>query len=174
MSTQTAVVIVDAQVNMFDAAMPVYRAKEILANLEALCQKARAAGVPVVFVRHDGGQGAVGEYGTPGWQIRGELGPQAGEGIVDKRVPDAFEGTGLEEMLRYRGIASLVVAGMQTDYCINATARRAVSLGFDVTVIADAHSTYDAPNQTAEELVSEYNRSLGTVAKVKRLDELDF
>jgi len=113
--------------------MPVYQAPEILANLKLLCQQTRAAGLPVLFVRHDGGKGAVDEVSTPGWQIYPELAPQAIDGFVDKRVPDAFEGTQLQQILRSRGIGS-IVTGMQTDYCINATTRRAVSLGFDVII----------------------------------------
>jgi nicotinamidase-related amidase len=75
-------------------------------------------------------------------------------------ISGAFESTDLQVLLHSRGINSLVIAGMQTGYCIDATVRQASVLGFDVTVIADAHSTYASNDKTAAELINDYNLAL--------------
>ncbi len=167
MCNKAALIIIDAQQNMFADEMHVYEPERLVATIQALAGGARRAGVPVIYVRNNGGPGDPDEPGTPGWEIYAPLAPLAGEPIVDKSGPDAFENTGLQHAVESRGIDSLILCGMQTELCIDATCRRAVELGYRVTVVADGHSTFDFENMKAVEAIEKYNRELGSIATVE-------
>lgn len=168
----TALLLIDAQINMFEPD-PVYDGPAILARLGELVARARAAGAPVVFVRHNGGPGDPDQPHTPGWPIHPTLAPASGEPIVDKHTPDAFYQTNLAGVLAARGVDSLVIAGMQTEYCIDTTTRRARSQGYRVTLAQDAHSTYpgDLP---AEQVIAHHNTVLAAFAGVRPAAEIAF
>ena len=135
--TTTALILIDAQANMF-APDPVYDGKAVLARLKELAGRARAAGVPVIFIRNNGGPDDPDAPHSPGWAIHPALAPAAGEAIIDKHTPDAYYQTGLAGVLAERGIRRLVLAGMQTEYCIDTTTRHARSLGYEVVLAAFA------------------------------------
>jgi nicotinamidase-related amidase len=143
----TALLVIDVQRELVDA-LPSARRTVFLATLAELLERARAAGVAVVYVRHDGGPTEL-TAGTAGWQIAGEIAPKPHEPIVDKRFRDAFRETTLADVLATIGADHLVVGGMQTEFCIDATIREADRRGYRVTLIEDGHATF------ADGLVSE-------------------
>src|SRR6185295_13254206 len=83
---------------------------------------------PFIHGQHDGELGHRLERGTPGWEIRPEAAPRGSEPVVHKRSSDAFFETRLAEILNTQQIRRLVIAGCMTEYCIDTTCRRAVSL----------------------------------------------
>ena len=112
----------------------------VIGNINALVDKARAEDVPVVWVQHsDDGL----ELGSDDWRIVDELTPADGEPVVQKNYGDSFEATDLEEVLAGRGVGRVVVTGAQSDACIRATLHGALVRGYDVTLVADAHTTED-------------------------------
>ncbi|HJU82662.1 MAG TPA: cysteine hydrolase family protein [Holophagaceae bacterium] len=114
------------------------------ARIADLLQAFRAAGRPVVHVRHDSVEpGSTLRPGTPGNAFKPEAEPLPGEPVFGKSVNSAFIGTGLEAHLRERGIDALVIAGFITNHCVSTTARMAGNLGFRTTVVADACATFD-------------------------------
>ena len=80
--------------------------------------------------------------------------------IIRKPESDAFYGTNLQEELEARGIKKLVVTGCKTEYCVDATCRRATNLGYHVTLVKDAHSTTDNHILTAEQIIAYHNHLL--------------
>jgi len=170
--TTSALLIIDAQVNMFEP-QPVDRAPEVLEQLKQLLARARAAGAPVVFVRNNGGPDDPDYPHSPGWAIHPALAPAEGESIIDKFTPDAFHQTNLAGNLAGRGVGHLVVAGMQTEFCIDTTVRRAFSLGYRVTLAADAHSTY-AGRLPAADITAHHNAVLAAFATVCPSAEIVF
>ncbi len=168
----TALLLIDAQRNMFEPD-PVYQGPEILARLQDLAARARAGGALVVFVRNNGGPGDPDQPNTPGWEVHPALAPAANEPVIDKHTPDAFYQTRLGGMLAERGIGRLVVAGMQTEYCIDTTVRRARSLDYDVVLAADGHSTYPGA-LTAAQIIAHHNGVLAAFADVRPASEIDF
>ena len=170
--TTTALILMDAQVNMF-APDPVYDGPAVLARLKELAGRARAAGTPVIFIRNNGGPDDPDAPHSPGWAIHPALAPAAGEAIVDKHTPDAFYQTGLAGVLAERGIRRLVVAGMQTEYCVDTTTRHARSLGYEVVLAGDAHSTYPGA-LPAEQIIAHHNAVLEAFADVRPAAEIDF
>ena len=129
-------------------------------RLAALQEKARRAGTPVVVVQHNGDPGDRLEAGTEGWKVRKELAPREGEPLVRKRSCDSFHDTELAERLTERGVTHLVVGGCMTQFCVDTTVRRAVSLGYDVTLIADGHTTGDRGGLSFEQIVAHHNATL--------------
>src|SRR5258708_29226428 len=140
MSADTALVIIDTQVGLVAGS---YQGEEIVARISTLVEQARANDHPVIYVQHDGPKGHGLEAGTPRWHIHPAITPQAGELVVHKGSPDSFYQTNLQEELEKRDIKRLVIVGGATEYCVDTSVRRAVSQGYDVTLVGDAHFTYD-------------------------------
>lgn len=155
--SKTALLVIDVQRAMFDEAYPVYEGEALLERLQSLIARARAAGVPVIYVRHGEGPGEPLAVGTDGWQIHPAIGPEAGERVIDKQTPDSFHETGLQAELAALGVEHLVVAGIQTEMCVDTTCRRAFSLGYQVTLVQDAHSTLDSATLSAPQIIAHHN-----------------
>jgi len=160
MTENTALLIIDVQTGLIDEGA--YQADDLLARVNTLASRARGAHVPVIYVQHNADDPRDSLHpDSPGHAIHPAVAPHQGELIVQKAVPDAFENTPLKQELDARSITRLIVAGMQTDYCVNATSRRAAKLGYDVTLVSDAHTTTDTNNMTAHQIIDQYNHDLG-------------
>ncbi len=157
MATNTALLIIDAQVGVIENA---YAKEQMLENVKTLLTQARERQVPVVYVQHEEPQGYQLESGTPAWQIHPSIEPQKGEPIVHKQSPDSFYDTPLQELLREQGIEHLIIVGAQTNYCVDTTTRRALSMGYDVTLVSDAHTTDDSEVLTAAQIIAHHNDTL--------------
>ncbi len=142
--------VVDVQRALLDELTPARRA-EFLATLVPLVERARSTKIPVVYVRHDGSPSEL-IPGTPQWEIGSEIAPRAGESIVDKRFGDAFAQTKLKDVLAALDADHLIVTGMQTDFCVNATVGGATERGYRVTLVADAHATFPSNGKSESEI----------------------
>ena len=132
-----ALLVIDVQVGVVAAA---HNRSVVIANIASLVERARAAKVPVVWVQHSD---AHLEQGSSAWEYVPELQPLEGEPLVHKTFGDSFEGTDLEQVLAAKGVGRIVVTGAQTDACIRSTIHGAFTRGYDVTLVADAHTTED-------------------------------
>ena len=130
-----ALVVVDVQVGVMDSA---WEADRVVANVARAVDRARAAGVPVLWVQHTDDE-LVAE--TPAWQWVPELVPAESEARVHKEYNSSFERTSLEDELDRLGVSHLVLAGAATNWCIRATAYAALERGYDLTLVEDAHTT---------------------------------
>jgi nicotinamidase-related amidase len=133
----TALVVVDVQNDVVANAV---RRDEVIANINALVDKARAQRVPVIWVQHSDDQLP---QDSDGWQYVPELKRDESEPLVHKHYGDSFEDTTLEAELAARGVGRLVVTGAQTDACIRATIHGAFARGYDTLLVGDAHTTED-------------------------------
>ncbi len=166
-----ALLVVDAQMSMFEGDWPVHEAELMLTRLEALIAHARATHMPVFFVQHNGAAGEPEEPGTPSWELSPRLAIRAHEPIVQKTTGNAFFETDLAQQLAAQSVDALVICGFQSDYCVNATVRGAVELGIPVTLIADAHSTIDS-DLSAVEQIAAINNALAGVATLVTADSI--
>ncbi len=162
----TALVVIDVQQGMFGEPLRPYRPDELLARIRGLQDRARAEGVPVLHVQHAAAEGEPLARGTSGFAIHPDVAPRPGEEVVVKDRCDAFLGTGLDARLRALGIGRLVIAGMQTEFCIDTTTRAAFAHGYKVVLAADAHSTFDSSVLTAPEIIAHHNIVLRDFAQV--------
>ncbi len=133
----TALLVIDVQNGVVAAA---HQRETVIANIAELVEKARGAAAPIVWVQHSDDQL---ERGSEAWQYVPELSRQDQEPLVHKSYGDSFEDTDLEEVLAAAGVGRLLVAGAQTDECIRSTIHGAFVRGYDVTLVADAHTTED-------------------------------
>ncbi|WP_018791300.1 cysteine hydrolase family protein [Salinispora arenicola] len=141
--SSTALLVIDLQVGFLHATVPTYRADALLTTVKDLQDRAREQAAPVVFLQHDGAAGHPTQTGSPGWAIEPAVAPVPGDVVVRKRSCDCFHGSDLDGRLRQLGVTSLVVTGVMTELCVDTTCRRAITMGYDVTLVADGHSTVD-------------------------------
>lgn len=173
----TALVVIDVQNGVMAGA---YDRRAVVGNVVTLVDKARSAGVPVVWVQHSDDEMPV---GSDEWRYVDELQRRDDEPLVHKNYGDSFEGTDFEDVLAQRGIGRLIVAGAQTDQCIRSTLHGAFVRGYDATLVGDAHSTddfssYGAP--TPDKVIAHtnlywrYHSAPGRTAGTVTTAEVDF
>lgn len=133
----SALLVVDVQVGVV---APAWDRDRIVGNVCLAVRRARAAGVPIVWVQH---QDEELKRDSAAWQWVAELEPLASERRIHKSYNSAFEDTGLLSELDRLGVARIFLAGAATNWCIRATAYGALERGFDITVLSDAHMTQD-------------------------------
>ena len=175
MSTDTALLVIDVQKGMFLEDESVYDGENLLSKISTLITKARTAGVPVIYVQHNGPDGDSLKKGSEGWPIHPAIAPAEGEPVVEKWTPDSFHETKLQQELESRGIKNLVVAGIQTECCVDTTCRRAMTMGYKTTLVKDAHSTWNSRTLTAQQIIEHTNDALnGWFVTPKAANEITF
>lgn len=127
--------VVDVQVGVMKEA---WDAPRVIKNVARAVERARAEGVPVIWVQHSADDLVP---DTPAWQWVPELVPATSETLIRKGFNSAFERTPLDEELDQRGITHITLAGAATNWCIRATAYGALDRGYDLTLVKDAHTT---------------------------------
>jgi nicotinamidase-related amidase len=131
----SALIVIDVQVNVVADA---YLRDEKVANMASAVTKARAASIPVIWVRHSAEDLPL---HSDGWQIVPELIPLEGEEIIEKTFRNTFIETNFEEVLAAKKISHLYICGAETNNCVRHTSMGALDLGYDITLIEDAHTT---------------------------------
>ncbi|MBI5878188.1 MAG: cysteine hydrolase [Chloroflexi bacterium] len=175
MPNDTALLIIDVQKGLFDLDPPLHDGEGVLATIKSLIDKAHATNTPVIYVQHNGGAKSVLRPDRPGFPIHPAIAPATGDPIFRKNHPDAFQGTELQSYLESHGLKHLVVVGIQSDYCVDTTTRRAYSLGFDVTLVQDGHSTWGDDAISAPQIIAHHNIVLGdSFATLKSAREITF
>jgi nicotinamidase-related amidase len=176
---RTALVVVDMQIGVVANS---WEADEKVGNAALAVQRARAAGVPVIWVQHSDDELV---RGTPEWQWRPELVPAEGEPIVHKHYNSAFEETELSDLLDGLRTTHVTLAGAASNWCIRATAYGALDRGYDLTLLKDAHTTdsiefEDGTVIPAENIITELNVGLrwvsypGRTSTTAKAAEVDF
>lgn len=140
----TALLIIDIQNDYFPGGKhPLYGSEEAGENAHQVLQYTRKKGVEVIHIQHIAkNEGA--DFFLPdtyGAEINKVVKPVEGEMVVVKNYPNSFRETGLLKYLQKKGIKNVMICGMMTDVCVDATVRAAMDLGFKTTVIGDACAT---------------------------------
>lgn len=171
---KAALLLIDIQQCLVDGPEELYQAEVVIGRCADLLHRARAAGMPVLHVQHNDGPGSDLERLSPGWQHHPAVKPSTGEPVFEKMTPSAFVSGNLDRYLHAAGITKLIIAGLQTDYCVDTNCRVARNLGYDVILVSDAHSTFDGPDVTAAQIIAHHNRILSssTVVLQKAADIL--
>ena len=165
-----ALLVIDVQKGLFEKSTRIYRAEQLLENINDLMSRARQAGAPVIFIQHS--NPTVLEEGSVGWHLHPRIQPLADEPIVHKTHGNAFEDTNLSEELTKRDISNLVITGLVTHGCVKATCLGALEEGYQVILVSDAHSSY---SKDAANMIEKWNHELHEKgAIVKQTREITF
>jgi len=165
---ETALLVIDVQnVYVRDLELTTIDGLQLVDRLMQVIAQARAAGLPVVYIQQRDPR-----FPTASWElaIADAIAPHEGDPIVWKSYPDSFRATDLQATLVQLGTRRLLICGLATTGCVDATVFGAIQNGYDAWVLADAHSgagSLDALNY--------YNSTWPVVgATVVRSDAVDF
>lgn len=177
--SNAVLLVVDVQVGVMSES---WDASRIIQNVARAVERARTAGVPVIWVQHSDKDLV---YGSPQWQWVPELMPENGEPLIHKQFNSSFEKTTLDEHLATLGATHIALAGAATNWCIRATAYGALDRGYDLTLLKDAHTTgtmelEDGMKIEAAHVVRELNIAMtwlsypGRATSTAATEEVDF
>jgi nicotinamidase-related amidase len=155
----TALLIIDVQRALCTGEEAAFDIDRVIDKINAVGTKARTTGAPVILVQHEEDSGSL-QFATEGWQLAEGLVALPEDLRVRKTTPDSFHQTELNPRLQELGFTQLVICGLQSDFCIDTTVRRALSLGYDVILVADAHSTVDNGVLSAAQITAHHNTTL--------------
>lgn len=154
-----ALMVIDCQEGLFsDPDYPVFNQQKLFENINMLIRKFKENNQPVIFVRHTDEDLT---QGSTEWQISAQINTTPQDIYVNKSTPDSFYETDLLTILNSKNINSIVIVGLQADYCIDATCKSAFGKNIDVTLISDAHSTYDNSFMKADKTIEYHNKIIG-------------
>ena len=150
--------VVDTQKGCFNEKL--YAFETVRKNIKQLITTARENNIEVVYVQHDDGPGTDLDKTSDNYEIYEDFAPRADERCFEKNVNSAFHPmTGLTEYLRAKGEKDIIVIGVSTDYCMDATIKSGFEKGFNLYVPAYTNSTYDNPyfdKETAYKYFNEF------------------
>ena len=171
-----ALIIVDMLKDFVDGKLANPKAQAMIGPLQRLLAHARENGWVVVFSNdaHQPGDPELkvwGEHamaGDPGAEVIDELAPQEGDLISPKRGYGAFDGTGLDELLRERGVDEVVITGQHTHICVRHSSYGALIRGYEITVPKDAVCAFEGVSEedALEYLKATYGTTVTTVAEL--------
>ena len=176
----TALVVIDIQNDYFPGgAMELEGAEAAGTKASAAIRHFREKKLPVIHVRHLSVRPGATFFlpGTRGAEIHASVRPAAGETVVEKNFPNSFRNTGLKDLLEMQSVKNLVIAGMMTHMCVDASVRHAADLGYKVTLLGDACATraqsYGGETVPARQVHAAFLAALnGFYAKVVNTHEL--
>ena len=155
--SRIAVIVIDVQKKFFSGQAATYRANDVIDGINRVTGAARSKNAPVFFVQHESDANGPLAHGSDAWQLPAGLVREQNDGAIFKTVGDSFQNTLLAEQLREKDIDSVLLCGYASEFCVNATARRAELLGLRTMVASDLHTTHDKPHLTADKIVEHQN-----------------
>lgn len=178
MQNKTALLVIDVQTALCTGRWAAHEVDAVIARINLAASQARAAGAPVLLIQHEDDE--LLRHGSPGWQIDERVAVAAGDVHLRKTATDSFHKTDLHERLQALGVTDLVICGLQSDFCVDTTTRRALALGYPIQLLADAHSTVSNGVLEAAQIIAHHQvtlcniESFGVRARSVRADEAVF
>ncbi len=159
----TALLVIDVQQGLCEGEHAAFESQQVIARISKVSEKARAAGAIVIFIQHESKSGYL-EFGTDAWQLAHGLHVEPTDLRIRKTTPDSFHRTELEDTLKRHAVASLVICGMHTEFCVDTTTRRALALGYPVILVEDAHTTEGNEHLSAVQVIRHHNDTLTNIS----------
>ena len=149
-----------------------YDAEAFMDRNIRLIEAARKNNVEVIFVQHDAGEGSGFSAGDEDFEIDPRVAPKEGEKVFVKTINSCFGNKEFKAYMEQQEDKRLMVIGLQTNYCIDATVKSAFERGFEVIVPEGTNSTFDNDYMTGETTVAYYNEDVWDgVAELPTFDE---
>ena len=159
----TAILVIDVQQALCSGEYKAFESERVIENINAVTRKARSAGAPVVMIQHESPGGPL-DFGTDGWRLADGLEVLPTDILLRKKATDSFHQTELHHLLQERGIKDLVICGLQSEFCVDTTTRRALALGYPVVLVADGHSTLSNSVLSAAQISAHHNETLANIS----------
>jgi nicotinamidase-related amidase len=142
--SEAVVIVIDMQREYLDGSVPLPDLQATLKGAANLLKLARSHNTPVIHVVNQGPKGNLlfNDEG-PYYAELPEVAAIDGEATVIKHLPNSFAVTNLYELLQATGRKQLIIAGCTTHVCVSATARAALDLGYQSTIVANATTSRD-------------------------------
>ena len=150
--------VIDMQKGLVDEDL--YDYENFLSRTVRLVDAARRNGAEVIFVQHDAGPGSGMSAGDEAFEIIDALHPEPGEKVCVKTINSCFGSKELKAYLRQQEDKRLMIIGLQTNYCIDATVKSAFERGFDVIIPEGTNSTFNNDYMSGETTVRYYNEDV--------------
>lgn len=148
--------VVDTQKGIMDKRL--FAFEKVTANIKLLLETARSSHIEVIFVQHDDGPRTGFSKGNEAYEIYEKFAPKTDEKVFCKSVNSAFHNSvGLLRYLREKGEKQVMIVGLQTDFCIDATIKSGFEHGFEMIVPAYSNSTFDNKFFSGETAYLYYN-----------------
>jgi nicotinamidase-related amidase len=161
-SMPSALLVIDVQTALCTGHYATFESKRVINRINLVSEKARAAKALVIFIQHASNEGAL-ALGSEGWQLADGLVVQNTDTVMGKTATDSFHKTPLQSLLEQHHINHLIVCGMQSDFCVDTTARRALGLGYPITLVSDGHTTLDNEVLTAAQISAHHTLTLANI-----------
>jgi nicotinamidase-related amidase len=166
---KVALLVIDVQQGLFEVA-PIYKAEQLLQNINYLVDRAHQVDAPVIYIQHSGKKNL--EKGTPKWQFHPRIHPLPKDKIVHKEQGNAFVGTNLDEILKEMKVSGVIITGLITQGCVKATCLGALKMGYKVTLVTDAHSNFSF---AAWKVIRDLNQKMSRkIVTLKATSEITF
>jgi nicotinamidase-related amidase len=146
--SESALIMIDCQTTYTRGVMELDGVAAALDEAAKLLERARSAGIPIVHIEHDDGEGSLYDIRADIGQIVERVAPRGDETVIVKHFPNSFVQTELDDRLKAISARNLLLAGFMTHMCVNSTARGAFNLGYSPTVVASATATRALPGPT--------------------------
>jgi nicotinamidase-related amidase len=159
----TALLIIDVQQVLCSGEHAAFEIERVIDRINLISHKARAAGALVVVIQHETQGGGEMDHGTYGWHLAPSLKTERSDVYIRKTATDSFHRTELHDVLRAQGITNLIICGLQSEFCVDTTTRRALALGYPVVLVSDGHSTLDNRVLSAAQISAHHNETLASI-----------
>lgn len=160
---KSALLVIDVQQGLCEGDHAASQSRQVIARINRVAEKARAAGALVIFIQHESKSGYL-EFETAAWQLADGLHAEPSDLRIRKTTPDSFHRTDLEQVLKQHAVTDLVICGMHTEFCVDTSTRRALALGYPVILVKDAHTTEDKEHLSADQIVRHHNETLTNIS----------
>ncbi len=152
------IIVVDVQKGIADERL--YNFKGFIENVSRIIDTARRNNVEVIYVQHDDGPGTGFSIGDKDFEIADQVAPMAGEKIFIKEINSCFGNKELAEYLKKSADKELMIVGLQTNFCIDASVKSAFERGYMVVIPEGTNSTFDNDYMDAETTYRYYNEMM--------------
>ena len=150
--------VIDMQNALIDDEL--YAFDTFMERTTKLIDAARKNKVEVVYVQHDAGVGSGFSVGDEAFEIAEEVAPKEGEKVFVKTINSCFGNKDFKAYMESQEDKRLMIIGLQTNYCIDATVKSAFERGFEVIIPEGTNSTFDNDYMTGETTVKYYNEDV--------------
>lgn len=155
--TKKALLVIDMQKGSFTPKTPRFDTQGVIDRINGLAQIFRSKQLPVVYIQHDGSRDNEFKPHTEPWELLDGLEVEADDIFIDKYANDVFYHSQLQSTLNTLLVNELYITGCATDFCVEATVQSALAKDFNLTVVADGHTTGERPNLSAKQVINHYN-----------------